>query len=1089
MRHLSKFALTGLVLCLLALAGTLCAQTTKGTIAGVVTDAQGLVVPGASVTASAIEGGDVRSTTTGPQGEYRVEALTLGKYTVTVKAKGFAETIVRDVAVNASVITATNIELKVAGGAETVTVEAGAETVQTESGELSKTIPQVNVSELPYSSLNAYQLAVSLPGVTTVASRDDMTNGQSFSVNGLRPRANNFLIDGFDNNDNGIAGQAFQPNNIESVQEVAVLTNSYSAEYGRGGGSVSNLTFKSGNNNFHGAAWEQYSGSDLNAVSAEESMSGLKRPGQFVNNIFGFRFGGPIKKNKLFFFGTAQWNRYLGAQSYASVLTLPTAAGYSTLQSIGSNSNVDLFLSALGNLRAPSAEGSVDIGARPNCPAPCSVDYGYYQRSDTGKSLSREWTVRADYAGTNDSILVRYTDSYGSLSPDLYANSASLPYADTYQGGPARLFGTMWAHTFSPTLLNEFRFSAQQIDFAFAPTAATLANPMAHLPQIYLSDSMYNVYWGGYEGGTFPQGRGHKNLQIQDAVSWTRGTHTMKVGADLAILLIKDQIPFNADGLMNVSSGGDCSGIGLTECTDLANYIDGFLGPGGSISKQFGNPRISVPTTQQAYYFQDSWKLKPNLTLDFGLRYEYQPPDANNVLPYPALNRRTFTTDPYLTRTEVQPDRNNFGPRFGFAYTPRFWQGVFGENKTVVRGGWGMFYDAFFTNISNNTAATYPNTTGGSVVGGEGRGLADPLGSIAAITAVDDPTNLVWSVTNNLSNPVTHQWNLNVQRELPANLKMEVAYVGTRGEHLWVNEQWNPRVLERVGVLNPRLMPDRGSVLVRGNRGDSNYHGLQTTVTRQVKSLALRGAYTWSRSIDNASEVFTTSGGTNRWINVNDPRSDRGPSAFHRTHRAVFSYTYDFPSFKDKGFLTYLLGGFSTSGVVSFQSGTPETMYLGGYDQYGDGEANNDRPSWGNRAAALNYSADCRARGSGCITGVGYNDGSGNLIDYFSRAPGSVSDFRYIIFPRNSGVYGNVSRNTFYYPGRQDWNLSVVKRINMPYAEGHQFELRLDMFNAFNHPNLGVGGLNGNVLSSTFLDMASTKRGGRTMAVWAKYSF
>ncbi|HMK21969.1 MAG TPA: Plug domain-containing protein [Terriglobales bacterium] len=195
-----------------------------------------------------------------------------------------------------------------------------------------------------------------------------MTNGQSFSVNGLRPRANNFLLDGFDNNDNGIAGQAFQPNNIEAVQEVSVLTNSYAAEFGRGGGSVSNLTFKSGSNNFHGAAWEQYSGSDLNAVSAEEAMSGLTRPGQFVNNVFGFRFGGPIKKSKLFFFGTAQWNRYFGAQSYASVLTLPTAAGVSTLQSIGPNSNVDLFVAALGDLRAPTAEGSVDIGQRTNCP-------------------------------------------------------------------------------------------------------------------------------------------------------------------------------------------------------------------------------------------------------------------------------------------------------------------------------------------------------------------------------------------------------------------------------------------------------------------------------------------------------------------------------------------------------------------------------------------------------------------------------------------------------------------------------------------------------------------------------------------------
>lgn len=177
MRHSSKYMLTFVVMFALLLESTLWAQTTKGTIAGVVADAQGLVVPGAAVTAAAAEGGDVRSTTTGPNGEYRIESLILGKYTVTVKAKGFAETIVRDVVVNASMITSNNVELKITGGTETVTVEAGAETIQTESGELSKTIPQVDVKDLPYSTLNPYQLAVTLPGVSTVAFRDDATNG------------------------------------------------------------------------------------------------------------------------------------------------------------------------------------------------------------------------------------------------------------------------------------------------------------------------------------------------------------------------------------------------------------------------------------------------------------------------------------------------------------------------------------------------------------------------------------------------------------------------------------------------------------------------------------------------------------------------------------------------------------------------------------------------------------------------------------------------------------------------------------------------------------------------------------------------
>jgi len=439
MRQSWKSGLTGLVLLTLVLVGALAAQTTKGTIAGVVTDAQGLVVSGASVTASAIEGGDVRSSASGSNGEYRIEALSLGKYTVAVKAKGFAETIVRDVVVNASLITSMNIELKISGGVETVTVEAGAETVQTESGELSKTIPQVDVKDLPYSSLNPYQLAVTLPGVSTVAGRDDSTNGVGFAVNGLRPRANNFLIDGFDNNDNGIMGQAFQPQNTEAVQEVTFLTNAYSAEFGRGGASVSNLTFRSGSNIFHGAAWEQYKGASLNALSAEDRLGDLKSPAQFVENIFGFRLGGPVLKNKLFFFASSQWDRFHGVPSVPT-LSVPTAAGFSTLQALN-NTNGNLMLAALGNLSASSAQGAIPIGARTGCPAAavdpatgqCQVDWGYFRRNDIGKNLSREWTARADYTLTNDSLFVRYTDSFNSSSPDLFANPYALPYADTQQ--------------------------------------------------------------------------------------------------------------------------------------------------------------------------------------------------------------------------------------------------------------------------------------------------------------------------------------------------------------------------------------------------------------------------------------------------------------------------------------------------------------------------------------------------------------------------------------------------------------------------------------------------------------------------------
>jgi Carboxypeptidase regulatory-like domain/TonB-dependent Receptor Plug Domain len=557
-RLVAKLSCLALVIALVA--GMAFAQTTKGTIAGIVTDNTDAVITGATVTATAAGGGETRTVTTGANGEYRIEALTPGEFTITVSAPGFGKKNITNVVVRTSMITSNHVQLAIASASEVVSVEATTDAIQTESGELSKNIPVVEVKDLPYISLNPYSLAVTLPGVSTVASRDSQTNGTSFSVNGLRPRSNNFLLDGFDNNDNDIAGQAFQPNNIESVQEVAVLTNSYSAEFGRGGGSVSNLTFRSGSNAFHGAAWEQYSGSRLNALTSEDSkLNGLTRPPQFVNNIFGFRVGGPVIKNKLFFFGSSQWNRFYGAQG-APTLFVPTAAGLSTLQNIATNNpgaatqaNV-LLRSLKGITGKPGPDGFLaDAGLRTGCTPTvdpqsggtvyCPVEIGTFIRTDEAASLSREWTARADYMGTNDSIFVRYTDSMGSLSPDLFANAGALPSNDTQQGGPSRLLGAMWAHTFSPKVLNEFRFSAQQIDFKFGLTPATAANPDSVLPSLALFDSIGPSFGGPTSG--LPQGRGHKTFQFQDSLSWTRGTHVMKLGADLAVLLVQDLAPFN----------------------------------------------------------------------------------------------------------------------------------------------------------------------------------------------------------------------------------------------------------------------------------------------------------------------------------------------------------------------------------------------------------------------------------------------------------------------------------------------------------------------------------------------------------------
>ena len=1075
------------------------AQTSQGTIAGAVTDPTGAAVVGAAVTAKNTFGSDNRTVMTGPNGEFRVDAVTPSTYTVSVSKQGFSTNEIRNIAVPASVVTSVNAHLVLGDVSQTITVEAGGAVIQTESGDLTATITSQEISQLPIITGNPIDLVLTQPGIATISSRDINAagNGDSFSVNGRSPRGNNFLIDGFDNNDYAITGQALQPLNLEAIKEVNIQTNAYAAEFGRGGASVTNVIYKNGTNQWHGAGWDRYSGAALTAIPVELKKQGFTSPPNFVDNEFGFDIGGPLIKNKLFIFGSSQWD-HRNADQKGGQFTIPTAAGVTALQSLGSNANVAILLSSLGGLTAPAAAGSINIGNRAGCGNPCLIPVGQIIRTPKAIQRSYEWISRADYTPTEkDTVSARYIGTNFSLSPDLTSLNP-LPTQDIFEGGPARTLGVYWTHVLSPTKVNELRFTAQQIDFTFSPLPSTASSPLEADPNISIT-GLTGTTFGGLNP-TFPQGRSHNIYEYQDAFSWIAGNHSFKMGGDMVHVAVTDTLPFNSIGSATFTKGGDCSAIDLTTCTALANFIDNYTGPSGTTGKSFGSPFFSFPQTLQSYYFQDAWKLRPNLTLTYGLRYEFQGTPLN-ALPYPTvLPGAQAALAPETQRVTQQPDKNNFGPRAGFAYTPRFWQRWLGQDKTVIRGGFGTFYDVLFSNIGDNNASSVPNTLGGLLVasaGTTGRGAVNALQLVNAVTATLNPLSSVTTAVSSLVNPLIYQWNFDIERSLPGKFLFTIAYVGNRGERLFLNEELNP------GINGVRIDPLRGSILARTNMGNSTYNGLDLTVNRSLgHGFVLRAAYTWSKALDNGSDVFTTSGDTTRPQNLLNSSLDKGPSAFDRRHRAVFTWVYQTPPLKPSSAfaraVSWPVRDWQISGIFSLQTGAPETIYLGGYDQNADLSAANDRPNLSNPSAAINYSPAC-LNSATCITGVGQINPDGTLSDWNTGAPGTANQFRYIVTNINgNGPNGNLGRNTFYNPGRQDYELALTRIIRLPRWETHQFEFRAEAFDVFNHPNAGGGttqdgssvpGISGNIDSPTFMNKDITYEGGRTVQLWLKYRF
>jgi len=1061
-----------MVALLLASVGSVTAQTSKGFVVGTVEDQNNASIPNATVKITNLKTGVVRDTIADSSGSFRLDAVDPGTYSLEAAGNGFKSGKLDRIEVNAAQTVNVSVKLEIGSPTEQVIISAGNEVVvQNTDGTRVNTLGEREIRDLPVQGLNPVNLVFTLPGVTDVGGANGVAGGfvqgVEFSINGLRPRGNNELIDGLDNNDNSITGQVYQPTVRDAYSQVTVLGGDFSAEFGRAGGAVVNVITRSGSNEFHGSGYDIIQNSAFDSLTpGQKSQSGLTKVPQASQNTLGGSFGGPILKNKLFFFGTYQAD-LVRAGSVTGRAIVPTAAGLNQLRSLfpaGASPNLDRYLGIVGNLQGttnfinvPLGGGRPDIqfGTATNFSAQPVNTYDYLARIDWSSSAKNSASFR--YLATSQLFSNQFPDPStgiaGSQFPGFEIDVPSLTQnfymSDTY--------------VFTPRTLNEARFGYGRFNLQFGPRDAALTTSG---PQFLFSGTTISTVG---LSPSFVQGRIFNNFQWQDTVTHTHGNHTLRVGVDILQQRAKQFVPINTRGQLTFAGGGGFPAFG--------NFVDSFSGVGsGAASKVFGNGFDYPNVTTQAYFINDSWKVRPNLTLNFGLRYEHFGAVANNA-PFPAF---TGFTAPLQTRVEQQTDNNNFGPRLSFAYSPHFesaWLSrVFGSDLTVIRGGFAINYDVFFNNILSNIMATSPNALGTTVTGATfgGRGIPNFTSSSLPSTLVANPQATQNTLPSDLKNPQTFVWNFGIQRELPGHNILDVAYVGTRATRLFINEQLNPGI---VGSLNAngRAFGTRGSVISRTNGGDSIYHGLQARVERSFRNNFLyRATYTYQKTIDNTnSEVFATTGGNSVGSNPFDRSVDRGVADFDVPHIFTLSGLWEIPAV-GSGFWKAVSGGFQFSTIWRYQSGNVSSPFLTGIDLNGDLSGTNDRPSLSNPSAPA--------------TSVGFANSQAGVIGCGASATGffdincnpvSLGAVRYLVDPTiRTGIAG---RNTLRAPGYNTFDMSLQRSFKIPFTSWEQdrFEIRFDYFNVFNTPifRFETGGLSDGDVTNTFFNQPNLNSG------------